>query len=111
MTWQSELQQILHSKALTKRAWQGAGIAFVLMIIFLLIANSRDLVFETWELLPLLAVTVGGAAGGIFYCLMDPLRNQGGGQRVLANVLSVLVYFLSLYCCLILALNAVGQWD
>lgn len=111
MTWQSELQQILHSKALTKRAWQGAGIAFALMSIFLLIANSRDMEFEAWELVPLTAVSAGGAIGGIFYCLMDPLRNQGNTQKILANVLSVLVYMVSLYCGLILALNATGHWS
>jgi hypothetical protein len=111
MTWQSELQQILQSKTLIKRALQGAGIALILICIFILGAATANAEFGSWVVWPILAVTAGGAGGGIFYCLMDLLRTQGGWKKALANIASILVYIAALYCSLILALSALGLWD
>lgn len=110
MTWQNELQQILQPKILIKRALQGAGIAFILISVFILGAVSADGHLSFWVIWPILAVTAGGACGGVFYCAMDLLRNQGGWKKAVANVLSVLVYIVALYMSLILALNEMGLW-
>lgn len=110
MNWQTELQTNLFSKFLLRRALQGAGIAFVLISIFLLGAATGNMHAGSWILVPLTVVPVGGAFGGAFYSIMDLLRHQGGWKKVLANISSVLVYFISLYLSLILALYAVGLW-
>ena len=111
MTWQTELQQLLFSKTLIKRALQGAGIAFVLISIFILGTLAADAKAGTWLLIPIAAVTVGGALGGAFYCMMDLFRHEGGWKKFLVDVISFLVYFLGLYLSLILALNAMGLWN
>lgn len=111
MTWQTELQNSLFSKFLLKRSLQGAGIAFVLISIFLLGAATGNMHAGTWILVPLTVVPVGGAFGGAFYSIMDLLRNHGGWKKALANVSSVLVYFIILYLSLVLALFAVGLWN
>lgn len=113
MTWQSELQQILRSKPLIKRALQGAGIALAIVIIFIFVVEVRggDIGFGAWMFLPVIALAIAGAFGGIFYCMMDLLRVHGGWKKLMANVASVLVYIVTLYLSLILALNAVGLWN
>jgi hypothetical protein len=111
MTWQNEFQHILFSKTLFKRAIQGAVIALVLISVFILGAISANANIGSWVFIPMAAVTVGGAFGGAFYCFMDLFRNQGGWKKGLANVASVLAYFIILYMSLILALSAIGLWD
>jgi hypothetical protein len=112
MTWQKELYQNLRSKMLIKRTLQGAGIAFLLMIIFLFVVSIvGDLDLEAWLLLPISSVTVAGAFGGAFYFFVDQLVSQSGWKKVLANVVSVLVYIVGLYISLILALSITGHWD
>ena len=111
MTWQNEIQQILFSKTLIKRALQGAGIAFVLISIFILGTLAADTKAGTWLFIPIAAVTVGGAFGGVFYSIMDLFRHQGGWKKIAVTIISVLVYFLTLYFSLILALNAMGLWN
>jgi hypothetical protein len=111
MTWQNELQHILLSKTLIKRAIQGAAIALVLITVFILGALTANANIGNWVFIPMAAVTVGGAFGGAFYCFMGLLRNQGGWKKFLANVVSVLAFFVMCYMSLILALNALGLWD
>jgi len=111
MTWQNEIQQLLFSKTLFKRALQGAGIAFVLISIFILGTLAADAKSGSWVLIPMSAVTVGGAFGGVFYCIMELFRYKSGWKKIAVNIISVLVYFLTLYFSLILALNAMGLWN
>lgn len=105
MTAQNEL---MHHKSLGTRALQGAGIALVLLIIFLLSVTGID---GEWVFLPMFTVSVGGACGGVFYYLMAPLRRQGGWKKVLANVICFFVYIAGLYFSLIAALNVTGHWS
>jgi hypothetical protein len=111
MTWQDELQDILFSKLLLRRALFGAGIALILITVFILGAISADVKIGSWVFLPMLAVSAGGACGGVFYSLMDLLRVHGGWKKILANVVSVVLYVIGVYLSLILALHALGLWD
>jgi hypothetical protein len=111
MTWQNDLQHILFSKLMVKRVLQGAGIGLVLISIFILGTLTGNGKIGTIVFIPMAAVAIGGACGGAFYCFMDLFRNQGGWKKHLANVISVLVYFIGCYMSLILALNAMGLWD
>jgi hypothetical protein len=77
MNAKKELQYSLHNTSLGKRALQGAGIALVLVIIFLSIIFSiggvlvgKEFWQGVWEFFPLVTVTVGGALGGIVYYQM-----------------------------------------
>lgn len=110
MTLQNDLLQLLRSRTLITRALQGAGLGLLFITIFILGALAANVNAGTWMFLPMAVVTVAGAFGGIFYCLMDLLRKEGGWKKLLANVTSVLVYFVILYFSLILGLSVVGLW-
>ena len=118
MTAQNELQHSLHNKSLGKRALQGAGIALVLVIIFLSIIFPIGGVLVgkkfwqgVWEFLPLVTVTVGGALGGIVYYLMVQVWYPSGWKKVLATIFSILVYIVLLWLSLVAGFSATGQWD
>lgn len=111
MTWQNDLLLILRSRAFFKSVLWGAGIAFILLIIFLFVTSRGEMDYGSWVLVPIFSVTVGGGFGGIFYSIMGLFRNQGGRKKVLANIISILVYAAILYCSLIIALDMTGQWS
>src|ERR1700750_2964443 len=106
MTWQNELQRGVQSRYLVIRALQGAGIALVLLMLFILFTNG--LATGSRLLWPLATVAVGGACGGIFFHLTGFLRSQGGWIRVAVIVLCVLVYIVGLWLSLVYGLSVIG---
>jgi hypothetical protein len=111
MYGQTELRQPIHPASMGKRALVGAAIAFVLISVFLLKAGSPNPAWpKFWMIRPLLVVPAAGAAGGIFYYFMDHLRYQGGWKKVVANVLSLVVYIIGLWLGTVLGL-AGTMWD
>lgn len=85
---------------------QGAGIALVLIVFFLLSVKNPDPHWpKLWMLKPLLVVPSAGAAGGLFFYFMDQLRHQGGWLKALANILSLLVYIIGLWLGSVLGLD------
>ena len=106
MTNPEEPQQPLHTAPLYKRILQGAGLALILVGIFLLLGKNPDpAAGRKWMILPLIIVPICGAIGGLFYYMMDPLRYQGGWKKTLANVSSVLVYIFLILFGLIVGLS------
>ncbi|MBD0289392.1 MAG: potassium transporter KefB [Flavisolibacter sp.] len=104
-------QQPLHTASLGKRALQGAGIALVLIVIFLLKAGEHDPDWhKLWMIRPLVVVPVAGAMGGVFYYFMDHLRYQGGWRKLLANILSLVVYIIGLWLGTVLGLDGT-MWN
>jgi hypothetical protein len=118
MNAKNELQYSLHNNSLGKRALQGAGIALVLVIIFLSIIFSigdvlvgKEFWQGVWEFLPLVTVTVGGALGGVVYYLMVEVWYPNGWKKVLATIFSILFYIVILWLSLVAGFSATGQWD
>lgn len=111
MTDQTEFQHGLHPESLGKRALQGAGIAFPLILFFIILLGGKDLDYGLWVFLPMITVSAGGAFGGIIYYLMDHLRYQGGWKKTLANLFCLLVFIILLWLSLIAALSVTGHWD
>lgn len=94
-----------------RRMMQGAGMALLLISLFLLGAGEPDPDWPRyWMIKPLLTVTGAGALGGLFIYNMDPLLSLGGWRKIFAIVLSVLVYLLVLWLSTALALNGT-MWD
>ena len=61
---------------------QGAGIAFVLICMFLFTADEPDPEWSKfWLIKPLLVVPVAGAMGGVYYYFMDHLRYREDGSK------------------------------
>lgn len=111
MHHQNELRQAVHTASWGKRALQGAGIAFVLIVLFLLTAGEPNPDWpKFWMIRPLLIVPAAGAIGGLFYYLMDNLRYQGGWKKILANIASLLVYLTGLWLGTVLGLDGT-MWN
>lgn len=111
MTPQNNPVTSVHSASLGKRMLQGAGIALVLISVFLLSAGEPNPEWpKFWLVKPLLIVPIAGAMGGVFYYFMDHLRYQGGWIRVLAVLLSLSGYVLALWLGTVLGLNGT-LWD
>ncbi|MES2681263.1 MAG: potassium transporter KefB [Bacteroidota bacterium] len=97
--------------ALAKRMLIGAAIALLLIVIFLAGAGEPNPAWPRfWMLQPLLVVPFAGAMGGAFYYFMDHQRSRGGGRKILANVLSFLVYIFGLWMGTVLGLNGT-MWN
>lgn len=99
--------QLLNAATIGKRALVGAGIAYVLITLFLLVpgVTTSSSWPKFWMIKPLLIVPLAGALGGVFYHLMDTLRIQEGWKKVVANVVSLIVYIIGLWLGTVLGLN------
>lgn len=96
----------IHSTSLGKKMLLGAGIALLLITFFLLDAGEpRPEWSKLWRVRPLIIVPMAGAMGGVFYHLMDNLRYQGGWKKILANVLSLVVFIIGLWLGSVLGLK------
>lgn len=114
MAKQDQLLNNLDPKFLGTRVLVGAGIAFSLMIIFMYgdnVLHGKGWAFGFREYFPIITASVGGAIGGAFYWLMDPWRNQSGWKKILANILSLLVYVIVLWLSSVAGFAATGDWD
>jgi hypothetical protein len=112
MTPQKELTNVpIHSASLAKRMLQGAGIALILIGMFLLSVDEPDPSWpRLWMMKPLTIVPLAGALGGVFYYFMDNLRYQGGWKKTLAIILSLIGYIVVLWLGTVLGLDGT-LWD
>jgi hypothetical protein len=110
MTTQNQTPNI-HRASLFMRALQGAALSFSLLGIFLLmmILSGRE-TFDILFLIPLGTIAIGGACGGVFFYLMDYVRQHGGWKKTVANVLCIPVYFVAMWLSLVFGLAQIGLW-
>ena len=98
--------QSVHPAPLGGRLLLGAGIALILIALLLLQVREPNPDWgKLWMVKPLIIVPVAGAMGAAFYFYMDHLRDEGGWRKILANVLSLLVYLIALWLGTVLGLN------
>jgi hypothetical protein len=101
----------IHPAPLGKRMLVGAAIALFLIAAFLSRAGDPDPEWPRfWMIRPLIIVPAAGAMGGLFYYLMDNIRYQGGWRRILADILSLIVYIIGLWLGTVLGLDGT-MWN
>ena len=101
----------IHPAPLYKRMLQGAAIALVLIILFLVNVDEADPAWpKYWMAKPLIIVPMAGAMGGVFYYFLDDLRSQGGWRKTLAILLSILGYVVILWMGTVLGLDGT-MWN
>ncbi|MDQ3278859.1 MAG: potassium transporter KefB [Bacteroidota bacterium] len=106
---QNRFLSIVFSRTSFKRAFQGAGLGILLLLIFLsLVGAIND---GSWVFLAMLTVAIAGACGGAFYHLVSQVPIERGWKRSLANLVCLLVYLVGLWMGLVYALSLVGLWD
>jgi hypothetical protein len=114
MNAQHQLLQHYNFFDLAKRALLGAIIAFTLLGLFVLnnqVSSDDPIHLESYLLVPFLFISIGGACGGTFYYLMEPVRKKGMVQKVMINILCFLVYVVGLWMSLVFGLSLVGLWN
>ncbi len=83
---------VVHPADIVTRAAQGAGFA-IFLTLFRAIAGVAGGKLPAWaRVLLLLAVAIGGAAGGVIFYATDWWRIRGGWRKTTANVVSLLGY-------------------
>lgn len=82
----------------------GAGIGFILIAAFLFSAGEGNPEWGNWLVKPLIIVPFAGSVGGAFYYFMTQHFIKGG-RRILATVISVIVFFSCLWIGTVLGLN------
>ena len=103
--------QSIFSAPSGKQMLQGAGIAFILITVFLLQTGTPDPEWaKLWMIKPLLIVPLAGAAGGAFYSLTGRLCYQGGWKKILVTLLSLVVYITGLWLGTVLGLDGT-MWN
>jgi hypothetical protein len=96
----------IHTAPVTKRMLIGAGIALVVISIFLTgVKHPNPQWGKFWMVKPLVVVPIAGAMGGVFYYFMDNLRYLGGWKTALAYVISIIGYIIALWLGSVLGLN------
>lgn len=89
----------------------GAGIGLVLISIFLMgVRDANPAWGKFWMIRPLIVVPIAGGAAGLFYYLLAGFRSKGSWEKIIANILSLLVLFIALWLGSILGL-AGTLWD
>jgi len=89
----------------------GAGIAFILISVFLFsVDHPKPEWGKFWMVKPMIMVPFAGAMGGLFYYFMNYLSSTQGFNKTVAILLSFIVYIVGLWLGSVLGLNGT-MWD
>jgi H+/Cl- antiporter ClcA len=108
MTLSSNLTtQPVQPASLIKKMLIGAGIALLLISIFLYgVKHPQPEWGPYWMIRPLIMMTLAGATGGlVFYFLNNHFTYQDGWKKALAIVASILIYIIGLWMGFVLGLD------
>jgi hypothetical protein len=108
MTKTNNFNQGTTLKRLGLPALLGATAPFSLLTFIIL---SKEDMFESWMLIPLLLIPMGGAVGGVFFYLMGFVWFPKGTQKLLAIIFSTLIYFVAIWISAVIVFNLTGHWD
>ncbi|WP_421945105.1 hypothetical protein [Pedobacter sp.] len=112
MTNQKQFTQNTSQKTMLKYALKGGSLALMLsvsFILFLILASETK--FGFWAILSAVSVTFTGFCGGAIYSLINNFMQLYGWKKTAFNVLFAVLFCVSLWLSLILALAATGLWD
>ncbi len=84
----------------------GAGISFLLVMLFIRTAEAGNPVWSKyWFIRPLLIIPLAGAVGGAFTYYLIQLTKGGGWRRVLAIFISLVVYLVGIWMGFVLGFD------
>jgi peptidoglycan biosynthesis protein MviN/MurJ (putative lipid II flippase) len=94
-----------------KRVLIGSAIGLAVILFFLLRVNPNHPDWgQYWLVQPLIVTPLAGAAAGVCNHFLDFLRIQGSSQKIIANILAVLVYIVGLWMGIVLGLHGT-MWN
>lgn len=93
-----------HPVSLVKPMLAGAGMALLVISFFVFgVDNPNPEWGKFWRVRPLIITPLAGAMGGAFYAFMD-YQSSRGFNRILAILLSIVVYVVGLWLGIVLGL-------
>lgn len=96
----------METAKLVRRMLIGAGIALVLISLFLLGVDEPNPDWpKLWMIRPLVVVSLAGAFGGFLNFHIDKRLNEGTWAKIAAIILSVIVYLFVLWMGSVLGLD------
>lgn len=97
--------------SLAKRMFVGAGIGLLLISFFLLSAGEPNPAWgKLWMIRPLIIVPLAGAMGGLCNYFIVHFHNQFGVNKILASLVSVIVFVVGLWLGIVLGLDGT-MWN
>jgi hypothetical protein len=100
-----------HPVSLSKRMLIGAGIGLSLISFFLISAGEPDPAWgKFWMIQPLVMVPFAGAIGGLCNYVIFQYRSLVGINKIVATILSILVFLFGLWMGIVLGLNGT-MWN
>ncbi|WP_337044294.1 potassium transporter KefB [Emticicia sp. 17c] len=103
--------QPFNTPLLIKRVLIGAAIGLVIILSFVLRVKTPHPDWgQYWLIQPLLVTPMAGAAAGVCNHFLDFLRNEGKTQRIVANILAVIIYIIGLWMGIVLGLHGT-MWN
>ena len=97
--------------SLGKRMLIGTGIGLAVISFFLITSGGGDPAWgRFWMIRPLIVTPFAGAMGGLCNYIIFKYREQFGVNKVLATILSVLVFIAGLWMGIVLGLDGT-MWD
>lgn len=98
--------QSLSPVLLRKRIVLGIGTALILMILLLIqVDDPKPEWGKLWMIRPLIMVSFGGAACGIFYHLMEQFAARRNWNTIAIKIFSLIVCLIILWMSFILGLD------
>ncbi|UOE51138.1 hypothetical protein MTO98_08625 [Mucilaginibacter sp. SMC90] len=92
--------------SLGKNMLLGWGIGLILISVFLFQVNEPNPAWgKLWMIRPLIITPLAGAAGGGIYYFMDQLRRMRSWNKVLFQLLSLILFIIALWLGIVLGLD------
>ena len=89
----------------------GAGIALILMALFIKGADTKPEWGRFWMIRPLIVAPIAGAGGGLFAYAMEYFFGYKGGWNKVASItLSLVAFIIALFFAVVLGLDGT-LWD
>jgi hypothetical protein len=89
----------------------GGLIGLILISLFVFgVDNPKPEWGKLWQVKPLIITPLAGAMGGLFFYFMNYMSSRGSINKVLAIVLSFVVFIIGLWMGVVLGLNGT-MWD
>ena len=95
----------LISPLMAKRMLLGAVIGLAVILNFVIPGwEGRPEWGPLWQFRPLVVTPFAGAMGGLFFHVMGLMRQYGGWKKVVANIISALVFVVGIWMGIVLGL-------
>ncbi|RYU97102.1 potassium transporter KefB [Emticicia agri] len=103
--------QNFNTPLLIRRVLIGTAIGLAVILFFVLRVNPNHPDWgQYWLVQPLIVTPLAGAAAGVCNHFLDFLRVQGSTQKIIANILAVLIYLVGLWMGIVLGLHGT-MWN